>query len=126
MQKPDINNLLKLVAAAAYAAYSNTLCGNPSPNQEAYYKRMSNPEVGDLVLEISRLRGPKVIDSIGRLISITNEPFPDWEDDEPVPKRDVWTIKTLDDREFRWENCNFIVIPEDPYNHQGKISEKEE
>lgn len=120
--------LLELIASSAYSAYVNTLSGRNSPAQDAYYKRMSKPVVGDLVLETSSLAifirdGESLINHIGKLKSIKSEPYPDWEDEEGecIPERDVWTIETLDGRIFTWENCDFIVVPEHPYHHQGKI-----
>ena len=121
LSQSGLKELLDLLAASAYVAWSNTLCGDPSQVQKAYYERMRKPEIGDLVLEVTTFRRASSSDKIGRLLSIEDEPYPDWEDDEPAPTRKVWTIKTLDGRECRWENCDFIVIPEDPFQHQAKI-----
>ena len=112
---------LELLAAAAYVAWNNVLSGCNSPDQNHYYERMGSPVVGDLVLETTSFRG-SASDRIGRLKSITREPYPDWGDeDEPAQTREIWLIETLDGREFRWENCKFIAIPETPFNHQGKL-----
>ena len=48
--------LLKLIASSAYAAYMQSLYGSiVHPHAKFYQDRMTNPEVGDLVLEISSL-----------------------------------------------------------------------
>jgi len=117
----DNNDILEIVAASSYVAWTNVLCGTQNKAQDKYFERMSSPEVGDLVLETTTHGRVKAIDRIGRLLSVTTEPYPDWEDDEPAPTRDIWTIETFDGRDFKWENCSFIVIPETPYNHQGSI-----
>jgi hypothetical protein len=108
--------LLRLLGISAYLAWWNTLCGNPSPNQEDYQRRMNNPIPGDLVLETTTLARGSPPNNIGRLLSVVPEPYPDWDDEEePVPTRDIWTIETLDGQRVRWENCHFIKIPEDAY-----------
>jgi hypothetical protein len=127
-QKIDQEEMLRLVASSAYTAYVNTLSGKNSPAQDFYYKRMSKPVVGDLVVETSSLcfyiRNCKsLINHIGRLESIKSEPYPDWEaeEGEDIPERNIWVIRTLDNRQFEWENCSFVAIPEQPYSHQGKL-----
>lgn len=122
----NFEDVVELLAISAYVAWSNVLSGSNSAAQHNYFERMRHPTVGELVLEITTHRRVKAIDRIGRLISVTREPYdyPDWNvsEDGPIPTREIWTIKTLDGREFRWENCDFIVIPEDPFNHPGKLA----
>ncbi|MCP4374038.1 MAG: hypothetical protein GY797_38925 [Deltaproteobacteria bacterium] len=127
----DEKLLLKFIASSAYATYVNTLSGRNSPAQQFYFERARNPEIGDLVLEVSSFsqylkKSESLINHIGHLVSIKSEPYPDFEveelgEDESVPERDIWTIETLDNRFFRWENCDFIVIPATPHDHQMKI-----
>ena len=128
-----VEKSLHIAACSAYAAYRNTLSGTSSPSQQYYYERMSNPVIGDLVLETSSLTMNDIrpIDRIGYLKSVLMTPYPipeywdettdgSWEENG-LDSRDVWTIQTLDDREYTWENCRFIVVPEKPYGHQGDI-----
>lgn len=115
--------VLKLLAISAHQAYRNVLSGNQSPAQRAYFKRVTSPEAGDLVLEVTNWRAP-VIDRIGRLKSVQMENPPpevlskdDYDEEEwgrPYPpyQEKVWRLETLDGREFQWWNANFIVIPE--------------
>lgn len=114
---------LDLLAISAYTAWRNTITGRQSPDQQQYYNRMHNPIIGDLVLEITTFHSHPAIDRIGRLVSVTDEPYPTWANDGECHVRfgTVHTIETLDSRMYKWENCDFVVIPEDVYNHQGKL-----
>jgi hypothetical protein len=105
------HDVIGLLAASAYQAYSNALVGNPAPKISAYFERADNPQIGDFVLEISALN-TDARKRLGKLLSITDELYPDWEGDEPVPTRKVWTIELLTDgAQMRWENCKFIALP---------------
>lgn len=123
-KKLEINDVVELLAVSAYVAWVNTI-GSSTPAQRHYFERMMSPVLGDLILEITTRGRARAIDRIGRLISVTQEPYdyPDWDvsEDGPIPTRDVWIIETLDNRKFHWENCDFIVIPEDAFNHPGRI-----
>lgn len=119
----DVDRLLELLAISVMFAYRNTLVGNPAPAIKRYRERMSNPEPGDLVLEVTNWGAPAV-DRIGRLKSMGMENPPpevvsednydeaEWGRPYPPYQEQVWRIETLDGREFRWWNANFIVIPE--------------
>jgi len=100
--------LLDIIAARSYVAWRNTLSGSQSTDQKRYFERMNNPEVGDLVLEITNFKAPS-IDRIGRLLEIGPDKF-----------GLAYVIETFDGREFRWSNSDFIVIPETPFHHQAK------
>ena len=109
-------DLYRLIAVCAYRAYSNSLCGSPSPKLAEYYERHVKPELGDLVLETSSVgRRKDFFDSIGRLEKIEQEPFiiEDWPEDEETPMETVHYLKRLDGSEIRWTNASFIKIPED-------------
>jgi hypothetical protein len=133
--KQVIDELLKVCAACGLQAYRNCLVGNAAPAVRDYFQRVTSPRPGDMVLEISNRSAPP-IDRIGRLISVGMENPPpevlseeDYDEEEwgrPYPpyqekwniqeeqriKRMVWRIRTLDGRECRWQNANFIVIPD--------------
>jgi hypothetical protein len=57
-------------------------------------------------------------DLVGTLISVEEEPYPDWDEQangEPAPRRPVWTILTLDGRRLRWENVQVLRLPRSQY-----------
>lgn len=98
MEDVTLDKSLELISAATFFAWKNTICGDPSPNQQNYMDRADNPVIGDYVLEITSEGFEKPINRIGKLISKDNH---------------IWKIETLDGRIYTWENCRFIVIPED-------------
>ena len=109
-------DVYKLLACSAHRAYTNVLSCSNSPKQEEYFKRYSEPVVGDMVLETSSLtRVDSHFESIGRLKSITWEelPFEDWPEDEEKPTEKVYNIELLDGSQYRWTNASFIKIPEE-------------
>lgn len=118
-----IDELLKVCIAGGYQAYKNSLVGNPCPAVRDYFQRVTHPQPGDLVLEITA-QNAQPIDRVGRLISVGMENPPpevlseeDYDEEEwgrPYPpyQEQVWRIRTFDGREFRWWNANFIVIPD--------------
>ena len=122
-----IDELLKVCIACGYQAYKNSLVGNQAPVVRDYYQRVTALRPGDMVLEITN-RSARPIDRIGRLISVGMENPPpevlseeDYDEEEwgkPYPpyQEMVWRIRTLDGREFRWWNANFIVIPDGTEN----------
>lgn len=121
-----LEQVAELLAISAYIAWTNTLCSGRPPNVQMYYERMGKPNVGDLVVETTTSkRGVSALDRVGRLISVREETkeVEGWDIsvDGPYPTYLVYTIETLDGREFGWTNCNFVVIPEDPFNHQAKV-----
>lgn len=118
-----IDKLLTMCIACGYQAYRNSLVGNPCPAVRDYFQRVTSPRPGDMVLEITNRSAPP-LDRVGRLISVGMENPPpevlseeDYDEEEwgrPYPpyQEKVWRIRTLDGREFRWWNADFIVIPE--------------
>jgi hypothetical protein len=81
------------------------------------------PIPGDLVAEISsRKRGVPALDAVGTLVSVKEEPV-ELADGEtwdvvargrPRPTETVTRLLTLNDREIRWTNCEFLAIVTDP------------
>lgn len=118
-----IDKLLTMCIACGLQAYRNSLVGNPCPAVRDYFQRVTSPRPGDMVLEITNRSAPP-LDRVGRLISVGMENPPpevlseeDYDEEEwgrPYPpyQEKVWRIRTLDGREFRWWNADFIVIPE--------------
>lgn len=109
---------------SAYNAYCNTLIGSAPRCITEAFQRMTNPVIGDWVIEtttIGRFRhsGGTDLDAIGVLENVAAEPVkysdPDfvWDEKEegrPHPTERVYYIRTLDGRSFRWINANIVAI----------------
>lgn len=110
IKEKKIEQLLEIIENYTYTAYLKAL--RDLPNQKPYFDKMTNPEIGNIVLEISAIgKTKKIIDRIGHLISVKDIPYPDWDGKEPAQKREIWKIKTFDEREEIWVNPSFIAIP---------------
>lgn len=81
-------------------------------------KRIEAPAVGDLVVETSTRWTSNDLDAVGRLLRSADEPvdFGDptyvWDEESegaPHPTEPVVYIRTLDGRERRWRNCEFVA-----------------
>lgn len=103
-------------------AYLATLHGCDVPNRKKLYDALSNPKVGDMVLEISTIYSEKHVGTrLGRLNKIAKEDFPYSEKDRQyflehdgrVPQETAYYIELPDGTEFRWTNANFIKVLED-------------
>lgn len=103
--------ILELLAAYAYISFFKAL--TDLPNQKQYFEKMINPEIGDIVLDISHIKTKKIIKRIGRLLSIEDEPYPDWDGVKPAQTREILKIRTFDEREITWINPSFIAIQKD-------------
>lgn len=108
--------MLSLAAWSAYQRVSGLLSGNMSPRQREDYDRLSNPEVGDLVVETSSLHraiGWEDWNSLNRALGVLLEKgrhggqrgAQTWTvlSLSPVP---TWTY---------WENCSFVVVELPPF-----------
>lgn len=116
------SRLFRLLAINAYAAYSNTIVGNPAPAIEWQGQRTCEPQVGDVVLETSTVwRWARYSDEapsdqypgIGVLIRVVREPIPiaEGETDDGATET-VHYIRPLDGTvpEYRWTNASFIRV----------------
>lgn len=128
-------DLFRMVAIAGYTAYTNTLSGTMSPRQRAAFDRMTHPQVGDLVLEITTLWSwldkPDGMPgaALGYLRCERDEPCIDQvaldamhadgeffirlsETIAEIPHEKVQYVLPLDGaKEARWVNASFIQIP---------------
>ena len=98
---PD-RDLLSVLEAAAYNLWMAALQGN-TPNTQALCHRMKNPQVGDMVMEISsyrRINGDR--QGTGTLIAVE-------ENENTFGKK--WTIRTPSSDTCNWTNADFIAIP---------------
>jgi hypothetical protein len=131
--------LYRLISLAGYTAYSNCLASDQhSPVIRDFFKRATNPQPGDLVLETSTFftwsRNKDAIPgaSLGYLLREDWEPViteqqlrnmhaeGDYYDSpseahEDIPRERVYYIEPLDGSvpEYRWRNASFIAIPTD-------------
>lgn len=120
----DLEHAAALIAASALTLRHAVLCGSPTPNQRDIYERMHAPQDGDWVCETSTLGGwgarkdMSPLDAVGRLVRTAREKMPieEWDEqtDGPWPTEKVWYVRTLDGREFRWVNADFVAIPGNP------------
>jgi hypothetical protein len=130
----DIRNLIRFIACNAYLVYDSCLTGNPSSKVSQRFKKISHPEPGDYVLEISSFDCEyDVGNRVGILIQITQEPIWDWNSmdeetkrlneynvPEDIPKDKYYYIETLEGKLQRWHNCQFIKIIS-PYEFNDHI-----
>lgn len=125
MKKEDRIRLVELLKISAHELYRSTLVGSPAPRVEELGRELSEPKPGDLVMEITthRMKERDPLEGIGRLVARGLAPYyatredaraAGWEDDEPIPDREVWdiTLEFDDGRAFRWENASFIKVLE--------------
>jgi hypothetical protein len=120
--------LAKSIALATYSGWMACCCGNQTNLQARLFNQGKKIQPGDMVVEISTiwvgLPGPRnnnnpnhYLDSVGVLTKITREPMftpEEWDENtegEPIPTESVYYLNTLDGREFRWTNCEFIRVP---------------
>src|SRR2546430_2277388 len=99
MKKP---NIIRLLEINAYEVYSATLVGNATPHTQALHKWITNPRVGDLVLETSTLYHEEITDRLGYLRAV-----------DLIDGEMFYTIETLNGDTKRWQNARFIRVVED-------------
>ena len=102
-----IHDLFSVFEATAYNLWMAALQGR-TPATQALYQRMKNPQVGDMVMEITSYRRiTKDRRGTGTLIAI--------EDNENRFLK-KWTIQTPDGRTCDWTNADVIAIPSDVHD----------
>lgn len=112
------SELLRLLEINAYGVYLNTLVGSPAPRVAALFERLTNPQIGDMVLEITTIGYvPPYGNRLGRLVRQEDEPVysPEGEgvtEEDLLITEKITYIQTMDGREFRWRNADFIVVAE--------------
>lgn len=124
----DVESIARAFRQSAYNAYRNTLIGNARPRVMDAFNRMKKPVVGDWVFEASTcgMKSRPDLDGIGILEAVEWEKIdfgdPDfvWDEAEeggPWPTEEVFYIRTMDGRRFRWTNAMIIAI----LNEDGKL-----
>lgn len=113
-----------LLAEVAYERWRATLVGNPAPVVRDMYERITNPQPGDLVLEVTtRGRDGWPGPALGRLLFVAGRK-PRSEDEWHEAKAagwwkmerakfggPYWYVDPIDGVSQRtaWANCDFIV-----------------
>lgn len=115
-----------LIGSAGLTAWSNCLIGGAPPAIAAYYRRASEPQIGDLVVESSSFflrcsRNDRPFTCVGTLVKHELEALPfaadpdNPEQDQGTYTEDAWYIDILSAPEgtepFRWVNASFVSIP---------------
>lgn len=119
---PERSNA-SLLGVVGYELWKAHLVGNSCPSNTRRFNRMRVPRTGDLVLETSSallwMLGIRQSDwhvaenGVGYLLREAREAIPNWDEaelGEPAPTEKIWYIRTLDGRELRWTNADFIAI----------------
>ena len=110
----DIENVAKYFMNTVHRLYTCSL--HPQKYDQDWAVRLRTPQVGDMVAEITAYFAP-ASRRIGKLISLTEEPYPyeNWDEayeGRPIPTRPIYTIEALNGKAERWENCHFLSLPE--------------
>lgn len=101
------HDLFSIFEATAYNLWMSALQGR-TPASRALFERMRNPQVGDMVMEITSYRRVKADRrGTGTLIEIQ-------ENDGVFLKK--WTVRTPSGETCDWTNAKFIAIPTDVHD----------
>lgn len=124
MDPATLNEACRLLCLAAFHASFNA---PDTPHGRAFRERTRNPVVGDFVVEVSTFRGDDHADRCGRLLRVECVP---WSGDPALNRGcEVWTIRTLDGRELRWADCEWVACPEGvdwpPWSSTGSLDVNE-
>lgn len=98
---------LEQIHTLACALYDMTLVGNPPPKVQRMHESLTDPQPGDLVVEISGAFRPA---SVGVLLRVE----PEFPDDEGSRWR-RWVIEPLGapGKEQGWVDARFVAVPTD-------------
>lgn len=94
----QVEILADALAATGAQLWKMSLNNTVAADRVFQWMRVVAP--GQLVLEITNIRSP-AIDTVGELLAI--EGSSEYER--------IYTIRTLDGREVRWDNAEFVRIP---------------
>lgn len=121
----ELQALATTMRRVIYNAYRATF-GSNTDAMRAYQARANQPRIGDLVIEattIDRMRheGGTDLDGIGHLEEIAwelvglSDPDFAWDEakDGPRPKEEIFYLRTLDGRRFRWTDAQIIAAVTD-------------
>lgn len=101
LDMPYQPDLARILAVTLDSLWRLALASHATPFGEALFERMSNPQVGDLVLETTSMhRRPWPYESLGVLKAIDD---------------DVWSVQVLvlPSNVCKWSNASFIAAPTD-------------
>ena len=126
LSKEDLTIRLQILCESLFKVAHNlqraVLGSHTSPFHNELYKRMYNPQVGDLVFEITS--GGRDINPIWRLGTLIRRggeklcTLEEWlketkdteDEDKPIPEQIVYYIRTFDGYEIQWYNAMFVAI----------------
>lgn len=102
---------LRLIAVNGLMTHRALLVGWRSPFTERLYQRITNPRVGDLVLETtSRGSAEWPGAALGYLDRVVMEPIPSCDD---CGTEDAYYVRPLSGGQMtRWTNATFIALPD--------------
>jgi hypothetical protein len=132
----DAQAVRRALAVAAYNVHRACLVGNPAPIVRRMYERLSNPRVGDLVVETSSVMyrcahlkpggpGGDWYRGVGYLLAHRTEWWHtdadwrqalgagEWGSEDPRPTDRAWYVQYGPEPHdvCRWVNCDFVVVP---------------
>lgn len=117
----SLEQLADVIAANAYFAYSHSLSAalapHAPPHALQFFDWCTNPQPGQLVLEISTHSIRPSIDRLGVLQWAKDLPYDNWEEEEvdgSAPCRTVYRIERLTGEVIDWENCQLIAVRATP------------
>ena len=105
-------DIAKVLVALAKDLWDATLSGGGTPAAMERYKRMRNPQFGDLVYVWLTKRGTPPEQLIGRYDSCWSY-LGEWdeEDGEWWPREEVYGIELLDGTYCKWTNVELLALP---------------
>lgn len=92
----QIQTLVDALVATGWSLWSTS--HNNTPAAQLVHRWMRSIAPGHFVLEITKTRVDRMLDRIGVLLAITSS--------------HEYTIRTIDGREHRWDNAEFVRIPQ--------------
>lgn len=108
-----MDEMIRIIIANAFAVWCVSL-SNHTKEGRALHEVLSNPIVGDMVLEITRAIRTKDPAGLGRLIAIKQEIVNPWLGAGPAPVVVTYDIDTIAGERVSWFNCKLIRVIEEP------------
>lgn len=110
---------IDLLTVSAYMTYKLSLCATATTTGRDFFNEIKNPEIGDLVMEISTLGRRDNKTAIGKLVKIEQAAIcskKEWKESREsgaIPTEKRFTIETLyasGPKRVHWTNCTFIKV----------------
>lgn len=105
-------DLVELVIANAYRLYASSVCGCNAPETKRLFDEVSEPKVGDLVVETSTIAFPERDRArFGRLVKQERVPLEPVEEYEGATEL-VSSVRHPDGSVTNWRNAGFVKVVE--------------